>query len=309
MILLRPRLIVLAAEQASLLCCLKLLTVRLQSLGLSLQLTSSAYRSRNLNFPRDWNLSSECWFLALAEAGGVWLVLIWDHKSLSCLHFCHNCCQMGSTGCNWKWNPRQTGDCLLTWRIFPCPGGRWSGDSGWCDPSPLVWSDPPPLYINSHNNNNNKQDSLGRFPQDPDHRLVEEDGDDRRDDEEGDQLVDGDCTASPGMSVSRRVLGALEDLHWHGVVAVLAGLVGVDDAVDILRTSHQYLKTLPGSWPCWRWPGRRGHRRGSRGRGRPSCTWILRGSQPAWMDVLPRYTLKKNIVRNCPEWLQYNEKS
>ena len=70
-------------------------------------------------------------------------------------------------------------------------------------------------YINSHNNNynNNYKDSLGRFPKNPDHRLVEEDGDDGRDDEEGHQLVDGDCTASPGMTVSRRVLGALEDLH------------------------------------------------------------------------------------------------
>ena len=55
--------------------------------------------------------------------------------------------------------------------------------------------------VNSHNNNYNKQDSLGRFPQDPDHRLVEEDGDDRRDDEEGDQLVDGDCPSCPGVTL------------------------------------------------------------------------------------------------------------
>ena len=86
--------------------------------------------------------------------------------------------------------------------------------------------------------------SLGRFPEHPDDGLVEEDGDDRRDDEEGDKLVDGDSSASPGMTVHRGVLGALEHLHLHRLVVVQGGPVGVYNTVDVLSTSHHNL-SLP----------------------------------------------------------------
>ena len=76
------------------------------------------------------------------------------------------------------------------------------------------------IYINS---------LLDWSPEYPDDSLVAEHGDDGRDDEEGEQLVQRYSSAPPRLSIIRGVLWAFENFHWWSHVGV-----GVNNAIHIL---------------------------------------------------------------------------